>query len=124
MYCTGQHPEFRPLFYEHRKQENVTWPRGVRNYSIGGGGPNLGSKNFRWVELKAVAARLGIGNWHQMHSYLLRGNIDAALKDWIVKYRRESGWDGSSEQREWYKTYFLMYHPEEEPAELQSEVFE
>lgn len=120
-YMTGHHPEFPALFYEHRKQENVTWPRGVRNYFIGGGGPNLGTQNHRWVELRSVAARLGIDKWHQMQAYLLAGNVDASLRDWIIRYRHENGWDGSSEQREWYKTYFRLYHPEEEPAEMRGE---
>lgn len=121
IYMTGHHPEFPALVYEHVKQENVTWPRGVRNYFIGGGGPNLGSKNSRWVELRKITDRLGVKTWHQMQAYLLAGTIDGELRDWIIKHRRENGWDGSSEQREWYKTYFRLYHPEEEPAELRSE---
>jgi glycosyltransferase involved in cell wall biosynthesis len=110
------------LIYEHRKQEHVTWPRGVRNYFCGGGGPNLGSRNHRWIELKTIVGNLGIATWHQFHAYLIAGNIDQSLKDWIIRYRHEQGWDGSSEQREFYKTYFKLYHPEEEPGELQHEV--
>ena len=124
IYMTGKHPEFFTLYYEHRKQENVVWPRGVRNYFCGGGGPNLGSKNHRWVEMRAIASRLGISTWHHMHAYLIAGKIANELKDWIIAHRRETGWDGSSEQREWYKTYFRMYHPEEEPAHLQGESIE
>jgi glycosyltransferase involved in cell wall biosynthesis len=124
MYCTGHHPEFPALLYDHRKQENVVWPRGVRNYFCGGGGPNLGSRNPRWVELKAIAGRLGITSWARMHAYLIGGGIDSGLREWIIRYRHESGWDGASEQREWYKTYFRMYHPEEEPAELRGEAIE
>lgn len=95
MYMLGHHPEFPTLFYEHRKQENVIWPRGVRNYYCGGGGMNLGRENPRWVELREIAGRLGISTWQQMHTYLIAGNIASELKDWIVKYRRERGWDGS-----------------------------
>lgn len=120
-YDTGHHPEFPALFYEHRKQENVIWPRGVRNYFCGGGGPNLGAANPRWVELKVIASALGITTWHAMYSYLIAGHIDARLKEWIVKYHQENGWDGASEQREWYKTYFRLLHPEEEPEELRGE---
>lgn len=120
-YMTGHHPEFPAFFYEHRKQENCTWPRGIRNYFIGGGGPNLGSQNHRWVELRAIASKLDIQTWHQMQAYLLAGNIDSGLRDWIMRYRQECGWDGSSEQREWYKTYFRLYHPEEEPLEMREE---
>ena len=121
IFFTGHHPEFNDLVYEHRKQENVTWSRGIRNYFIGGGGPNLGSKNHRWVELKSIVGSLGVDSWHRTHSYLIGGNIDQSLKDWIIRYRHEQGWDGSSEQREWFKTYFRLYHPEEEPAELRNE---
>jgi glycosyltransferase involved in cell wall biosynthesis len=95
IYMTGHHPEFPALVYEHVKQENQTWPRGVRNYFIGGGGPNLGSKNHRWTEMKQIVAKLGITTWHQMQAYLLAGNIIGELRDWIIKYRRETGWDGS-----------------------------
>jgi glycosyltransferase involved in cell wall biosynthesis len=123
-YDTGHHPEFPTLFYEHRKQENVIWPRGVRNYFCGGGGPNLGASNPRWVELRAIADRLGLHAWHAMQAYLLGGQIDSALRDWILRYRHETGWDGSSEQREWYKTYFRLYHPEEEPDEMRGESIE
>lgn len=121
IYMTGQHPEFPDLFYEHRKQENVTWPRGVRNYFIGGGGPNLGSKNHRWVELRRITDRLGLSTWHAFYAYLVAGNIDGELRDYFIRYRQENGWDGSSEQREGYKTYFRMLHPEEEPEALRGE---
>jgi hypothetical protein len=59
-----------------------------------------------------------------MQAHLLAGNIDGRLKEWMIRYRRESGWDGSSEQREWFKTYFRLYHPEEEPAEFSGEHIE
>lgn len=109
------------LVYEHRKQEDVIWMRGVRNYFCGGGGPNLGRSNPRWVEMRQIANGLGIDTWARMNAYLLAGNIDERLKGWIVQYRQEHGWDGSSEQREWYKTYFRLYHPEEEPVDLRGE---
>jgi hypothetical protein len=124
MYQTGHHPEFPNLWYEHRKQENVVWVRGVRNYFIGGGGPNLGSRNPRWVKMKSIAGRLGLDTWHKMNAYLLAGQLDGELRDWIIAHRRETGWDGSSEQREWYKLYFRFYHPEQEPVELRGEAIE
>ena len=74
--------------------------------------------------MKQIVAKLGITTWHQMQAYMLAGNIVGELRDWIIKYRRETGWDGSSEQREWYKTYYRLWHPEEEPAELRNEAIE
>lgn len=110
------------LWYEHRKQQDVIWWRGVRNYFAGGGGPNLGVKNPFWVEMRARAKEtLGITTWRDMLAYLLKGDIEPWLKSWIIEHRLDTGWDGSSEQREWYKFYFRMLHPEEEPAELQGE---
>jgi glycosyltransferase involved in cell wall biosynthesis len=123
-YQTGHHPEFPALTYEHRKQENVIWPRGARNLFIGGGGPNLGSKNPRWMELRAIADRLGLKTWREFNAYLIAGNIDGSLKDWIVRHQKTSGFDGASEHREVYKTYFRLYHPEEEPAALRGEHIE
>lgn len=124
----GQTPGVPQYCYEHRKQENVIWPRGVRNYFCGGGGPNRGRSNAAWVELREWAAvHLGIpfdvgrAGWHRMHAYLIAGNIDPWLKEWILRQRLESGWDGASEAREFFKAYFRLYHPEEEPEETRGE---
>ena len=124
VYYTGHHPETPELFYTHTKQEHSIWSHAVRNYHCGGGGPNLGSKNHRWVELRAIAKRLGLDAWHDMHKYLIAGNIDNELKQWIIKYRHETGWEGSSEQREWFKYFFFVLHPEELPPELKGERIE
>lgn len=124
IYQTGHHPEFPALLYEHRKQADVIWPRGARNLFIGGGGPNLGSKNKSWVELRAITDRLGLKTWREFHAYLIAGEYDPALRDWMICHRHESGYDGASEVREVYKTAFRLYHPEEEPPECRSESIE
>jgi glycosyltransferase involved in cell wall biosynthesis len=117
----GHTPGTRQYLYEHRKQENVIWPRGLRNLFVGGGGPNLGSKNPFWVELRAIASRLGLETWAQFHAYILKGGIDAELKRWFVDHRHDNWGDGSSEHREGFKTVFRLYHPEEEPEETRGE---
>ena len=124
----GHTPGTRQYLYEHRKQENVIWPRGVRNYFCGGGGPNMGHKNAEWVELRTwCAANLGIpfelgkAGWATMHAYLIAGNIDPWLKAWILRQRHANGFDGASESREWANTFFRLYHPEEEPPEMRGE---
>lgn len=128
VYYIQHHPEFsqlsHSLIYEHRKVENAIWSHAVRNYFCGGGGNNLGSKNHRWVELRVIAKRLGLYEWHSMHKYLIAGGIDNELKTWIIKYRHETGWTGSSEQREWFKYYFWILHPEELPSDLKNESIE
>lgn len=124
IYFLGHHPEFPALFYEHVKQQDQVWPRGLRNMFIGGGGKNLGWENPSWVELRAITDRLGLTTWHLMNAYLLAGSIAQELKDWMIRHRHETGYDGASEVREAYKTFFRMYHPEEEPVELRGEAIE
>ena len=116
------------LIYEHRKQENVIWVRGARNYFCGGGGPNLGSSNPFWQKLVSLCCdKANICGWHEFQKYCLQGNIDAAIKEEFVKYINlteifPGQTDGLSEMRECYKTYFRLWHPEEEPDELRSRV--
>jgi glycosyltransferase involved in cell wall biosynthesis len=110
--------------YEHLKQENVTWHRGARNLFVGGGGPNLGHRNTRWTELRAITDGLGIQDWHSFDKYLLKGNVSPEVKNWMIKYHDVNGFDGASEHREVYKLYFRIYHPEEEPEELRSKHIE
>jgi glycosyltransferase involved in cell wall biosynthesis len=109
--------------YEHIKQENVIWLRGCRNQYCGGGGPNLNKNNKLWVELKDIVKEV-YGrelSWHEYEKELLKGNIDQRIKNWLIKVRKENGWDGSSEHRECFKLYFRIYHPEEEPEDLKGE---
>jgi len=111
------------LMYEHVKQEKVIWHRGCRNMYIGGGGPNLGARNPKWVELKQLVGEL-YGedlSWHDFEKEMLKGKLPDALIDWLLMARLEKDYDGASEMRESYKLYFRVYHPEEEPEELRDE---
>lgn len=100
--------------YEHIKQENVIWHRGARNMFCGGGGPNLGRSNERWIRLRRICNDLNLRNWHDYEKYLLKGDIDQRVKDWMIEHKDVDGWDGASEHREMYKLYFEVYHPEEQ----------
>ena len=104
--------------YEHIKQENVIWHRGERNMFCGGGGNNLGASNPRWIELRKITSSLGLNSWHEFDKYQIAGNIDQRIKDWMIKYHDVDGWAGASEHREAYKSYFRIYHQEEEPEFL------
>lgn len=109
-----------PFIYEHIKQENIIWHRGIRNLYCGGGGPNLGDRNPLWKELKDTVKEV-YGReltWHEFDKEMLRGNLDARIKNWLFKAKDQTGYDGASEHREGYKLYFRIYHPEEEPAEF------
>jgi len=114
-----------PYTYKHIKQDMAIWPRGARNFFVGGGGPNLGAKNPTWMPFRQlVFLKTRIQSWTAFHQYMIRGNIDQAIKLWMVDHRHESGYDGASEVREVYKTYFRLYHPEEEPQGLLGETIE
>jgi glycosyltransferase involved in cell wall biosynthesis len=113
------------FIYCHRKQENVIWKRGFRNMFVNGGGPNLGNKNPHWVRLRQICLTLGINDWHNMHKYMLKGNIDQKIKDEFIKYISltelfPGQTDGLSEHREAYKYYFRILHEEEEPEHLKN----
>jgi glycosyltransferase involved in cell wall biosynthesis len=110
---------FGTLWYEHIKQQDVIWPRGARNCFIGGGGPNgMHPMIHEWKRLRAICSSLGLSTWHEFQVYMLRGNIDQRIKDWMILHMHADFGDGSSEFREFYKTYFRLYHPEEELEHL------
>lgn len=105
--------------YYHIKQENMTWHRGARNAWIGGGGPNLGTKQKLWKPFRIlVQSKTDIQTWADFDVYMIKGNIDDEIKKCICAFKNETGYDGASEWREFYKTYFRIYHPEEEPEEF------
>ncbi len=106
--------------YYHIKQDNMCWHRGYRNFHIGGGGPNLGNKNEWWVSYREVLKYVygEVPSWHQIEPLLLAGNIDDRLKEWMYQAKDVTGFDGASEVREAYKTYFRIFHPEEEPEQF------
>lgn len=122
------------VLYEHIKLENVIWPRGMRNFYTFGGGPNLGTSQALWEPFRAILTRAGeFENWTAVEKYLEAGNVTQELKDWMIKYRcegfsldkagfehegRYDEYDGSSEIRECFLTYFVWFHPEEIPQDL------
>jgi len=101
------------FIYEHVKQEDIIWHRGARNMFAGGGGPNLGAKNPRWVNLRNVCKQYGINSWHEMDAAMIKGNLPEAIKSIMYEFKDLDGWDGASEHRELWKTYYEIYHPEE-----------
>lgn len=124
----------REVLYEHIKQENVIWPRGMRNFYTYGGGPNLGKRQALWTPFRELLRRAGdFENWIAVEAYLEQGNIAQEIKDWFIKYRlegtptedhgiphegRQEHYDGASEIRECFLTYFVWFHPDELPLEI------
>ena len=108
-----------PYVYYHIKQQGATWHRGCRNAFIGGGGDNVEEKQPLWRPfLNLVKERTGIVKWNDFDKYMIKGNIDPDIKKMFMEFKKETGYAGASEWREFYKTYFRIYHPEEEPQEL------
>jgi len=108
-----------PYRYYHIKQEGATWHRGCRNAFIGGGGDNVGERQKFWRPfLELVKSKTGIETWNEFDKYMIIGNIDEDIKKSFLEFKNETGYAGASEWREFYKTYYRCYHPEEEPEEM------
>lgn len=104
--------------YEHIKKHGVIWIRGHRNFFVQGGGPNLGENQPLWKPFRELVDRtVGIFSWPEMDRYYQKGNINQEIKDWFVEHRDhpkdQPEYDGASEVREGYYSYFVWYHPEE-----------
>jgi hypothetical protein len=126
-----------PYFYEHIKKQGEVWRRAhVRNFFIGGGGPNLGDKQPLWQPYRKLVYDIlckEVTDWKEYDDYLVKGNISYEIKDWLIKHSKEGiedrdfklfplseaekqlgiNYDGASEVREGYKYYFEWLHPEE-----------
>ncbi len=114
------------VLYEHIKKEYVTWPRGLRNFFINGGGvPPQADRQALWLEFKAVIARHGVFKTYlDFEAYLAKGNIAQEIKTWFTTHRLLGlpSYDAKfTEIREGFLTYFIWYHPEELPKELIAE---
>jgi glycosyltransferase involved in cell wall biosynthesis len=121
----GQRVWASPYHYYHIKQDKMCWPRGARNAFIGGGGPNMGDRQKLWRPFRQLVKDVtGIDDWNSFNEYMVKGNIDQRIKDEMCKFRFEKNYDGASEWREIYKTYFRIYHPEEELESIRQETIE
>lgn len=112
------------LCYEHIKNEHIIWERGLRNFVVFGGGPNLGDKQPLWKPFREMLKKaLNKDDYtsYDVIQYFKSGNIEQEIKDWMIEYRNEDGYDGSSEVRECFLSYFILYNPKELPPELQQE---
>ncbi len=111
------------FLYEHRKREQIWWPRGLRNFFLNGGGvPPQADRQQLWLEFKSLIARHGaFKTYRDFEAYLAQGNIAQEIKDWFIKQRLLGlpSYDAKfTEIREGFLTYFIWYHPEELPSEL------
>jgi hypothetical protein len=109
-------------FYRHVKSHVEIWEHAVRNIFVAGGGMNAGLTAVPYKELKPIIDRLGFTEWKEFKKYLIKGNIDQQLKNFIINHRNdETGHDYDSEYREFFKWYFLVLHPDENVGNLTSQ---
>ena len=111
------------FIYEHRKQEYVWWPRGLRNFFLKGGGvPPQADRQELWLDFRKMITKYGdFPTYRHFEKYLSGGNIAPEIKDWFITHRKYGlpSYDAKyTEIREGFLTYFLWFHPEELPAEL------
>lgn len=108
-----------PYHYIHRKSTLRIWHNAARNLFIGGGGDTVGTLNPMWVELREIASKLGIDEWHTFEKYVTekpKGTVTVIpepLVDWIKRALVYSATDYGTETREtakwvcWYHRYLL-----------------
>ena len=115
-----QFPKEAP--YYHIKTFHHIIRRGVENYWVGGGGVNMMESNPTWVEMVAICKKLGLTKFNDFEEYLIAGNVDDELKEWIIKYRdiNERPW-ADSELRSFFIYYFYYLHPNERPEGMTTE---
>ncbi len=111
------------FLYEHRKREQVWWPRGLRNFFLNGGGvPPQADRQQLWLEFKDLIAKHGTFKTSvDFDAYLAKGNIAQEIKDWFIQNRLIGlpSYDSKfTEIREGFLTYFIWHNPEELPQEL------
>lgn len=106
------------FFYRHIKSHVEIWEHATRNVFVGGGGMNLGDSVPHYKEFKDIMNRLNLKTWREFRAYLIDGNIDNELKNFIIKHRNDVGHDYDSEYREMFKWYFQILHPEENVDKL------
>jgi hypothetical protein len=118
-----QHPGPRvnlqeEFFYRHIKSHKEIWEHAARNLFVSGGGDNIGTQNPDWTSLRKICDNLNLKTWKELKEYLIKGNIDKSLKDWIIAHRNDWRYNYHSEHREFFKWYFYILHPEENTDNL------
>lgn len=74
--------------YEHRKTEDDMLWNAIRNFYIGGGGDGGREwieKSGLWKPLHEWCKKQNIKKWQDLQTYMLCGNVDNWLKQWMEK---------------------------------------
>jgi hypothetical protein len=95
--------------YYHIKTLADSYFRGCRNYWTTSGPAANVTNDPNWKKFKEIVTSLGFQYFHQFADYMRKGNIDSAVKAWMIENRDHS----NPEVRVWFISYFVFLHPEE-----------
>jgi hypothetical protein len=106
----------KEFYYRHERSHKEVWEGAIRNFFITGGGDGFGRTNPLYVEFKDICNEIGIYLWLEkdgLREYMLKGNIDQRLKDFLIKHRNDYDEKWKEELRDGFRWYFYVIHPEE-----------
>jgi hypothetical protein len=99
-------------WYEHRKSALKIWRNAARNVFIGGGGDNFGDLIPQFRELRKTCSDLALNTWREFEAYLVKGQINGKLKEFLVNCLTLPATNWGTEYREMAKWYFAMHTDE------------
>jgi hypothetical protein len=109
----------KEYYYLHAKSKYDDLEHYSQQMFTVGGGPNLGSENPTWVELRKLTDELGLKTWREFQNSLKKGNVNGRLKSWLIQHRNDNLKDGDQNARAMFQYYFML-HPEENTNNLTS----
>lgn len=112
----------RKYFFTQIKTAAQIWRNSARAILINGGGLDVKERNPMYKELKSLVS-LTLSDWKTFEEYCKKGNIDQRIKDVFIKYKDDSEYYWSSENRSVFKWYFIALHPEENIDHLTSKFY-
>lgn len=121
----------KEYYYVHRKSSLKIWRNAARNMFMSGGGDNVGSKNYLWIELRNLCSKIGINKWNEFENLVNTGlnkyldtnpNLENAIieKDkiktefrlWLESALKAQPTKEGTETRECAKWYFSIHKDE------------
>ena len=96
----------KTYWYSHSKPPGEIWKRAhCRNFVQGGAGNNMGEFNPLWLPfLKLIKSLIpNYKSWWDYDKYLLNGNVDKELKEWLIAYMYE----GEKDKPQAWKDYIV-----------------
>jgi len=107
----------KTVWYTHKKSALQIWRNACRNFTIGGGGNNIGAANPMWVEWRRIMDMLHLKGWNDVEQFVAFGpwadnrmaNMIELVLPWVIKALTFSASDYGTETREAAK-YIIYYN--------------